>query len=387
MSCRSPTTAVAAPPAGARRAQSDKVGTAARGPTLRRVGVVAVPWGGTPVVRSARPLRSSVLALFAAGVLFAATANGQPALTDQERAAARALADAGFELYNAGQYAEAYARFSRAEVVVHAPPHVLYMARSQAKLGKLHASIALYERIVAETMPADAPKAFMQAQTSAKTELAAVRARLPGLRVVLPAADRDAHVEIDAAPVAPDALAAPVLLDPGAHQIVVSKAGRDPVKRAVTLTDGGGITTVDFGEAAPPPPAPEPAPPPSPPPADDEAPAPGRRGPPTPAIAAFGVGAVGVGVGVVTGLLAFSKASQLKDACPRNPCSPDHETLADDARALGTVSTVGFVVGAVGVAAGVTLLVLRPGEPAKGASRGSRIAVRGTSLVLEGTFR
>ncbi|MBW2456206.1 MAG: hypothetical protein JRI68_16930, partial [Deltaproteobacteria bacterium] len=42
--------------------------------------------------------------------------------------AARALADAGFKLYEGGDYESAFARFEAAEGIYHAPPHLLFMA-------------------------------------------------------------------------------------------------------------------------------------------------------------------------------------------------------------------------------------------------------------------
>jgi hypothetical protein len=77
---------------------------------------------------------------------------------------------------------------------------------------------------------------------------------------------------------------------------------------------------------------------------------------------AFGVGGVGLIVGTVFALQESSKESKANDVC--KPTCADQsavsraESLDNDARSARTLSIVGFVAGGVGVAAGVTLLVL-----------------------------
>ena len=52
----------------------------------------------------------------------------------------------------------------------------------------------------------------------------------------------------------------------------------------------------------------------------------------------------------------------MKTHCDGNQCDPSYEGDADSAATLGNVSTVGFVIGGLGVGAGVVLLVLRSGS-------------------------
>ena len=76
-------------------------------------------------------------------------------------------------------------------------------------------------------------------------------------------------------------------------------------------------------------------------------------------VSAFGVAALGAAVGTVAGILALSKAGELKDRCGDTRCRPEDEPLADEARARATVSTVGFVVGGVAATVGTILLFTR----------------------------
>lgn len=73
------------------------------------------------------------------------------------------------------------------------------------------------------------------------------------------------------------------------------------------------------------------------------------------ALVAGGVGVVGVGVGAIFGLQAMSKHDEAAKVCPDRCATASDAKLWDDARSAGTISTVGFVVGGVGLAAGAVL--------------------------------
>jgi hypothetical protein len=110
--------------------------------------------------------------------------------------------------------------------------------------------------------------------------------------------------------------------------------------------------------------------------------------------AALGVGAVGLGLGTVFALQSAGKRKDADNYCP----NPDQCPIAlrdtvngldDDARKAQTMSLVGFVVGGVGVAAGVTMLVLsgKKSEPATTAKSATLHPWIGpTSVGVGGTF-
>src|SRR6185503_12180093 len=79
------------------------------------------------------------------------------AQTDQQRADARAAATDGAVAFQASRWAEALDLFQRAESLVHAPPHVLYIARSQVKLGHLVEAREAYRKLTSETLAPTAP--------------------------------------------------------------------------------------------------------------------------------------------------------------------------------------------------------------------------------------
>lgn len=76
---------------------------------------------------------------------------------------------------------------------------------------------------------------------------------------------------------------------------------------------------------------------------------------------AYGVGVVGLGTFAVAGGLALDKVNDLKVRCPNQRCPSTEAQTMEAATTLGTVSTVGLVVGALGAAGGtVVLLLTRP---------------------------
>src|SRR5829696_2380281 len=71
-----------------------------------------------------------------AGAASAASADSRPAPTPAAREAARALSTRGYELFEHGDCEGAVVAFHKAEELIHAPMHWLYIARCSAKLGK-----------------------------------------------------------------------------------------------------------------------------------------------------------------------------------------------------------------------------------------------------------
>jgi len=80
--------------------------------------------------------------------------------------------------------------------------------------------------------------------------------------------------------------------------------------------------------------------------------------------------------------MASSKADDIKSRCSAdNHCLTTDAELGDEAETLATVSTIGFVIAGVGVAAGVVLLVVPTGDDE---SVALRVAPNG--LMFSGTF-
>ncbi len=292
----------------------------------------------------------------------------------EDVAAARTLAADGAKLFNSGDYAGAIDRFTRAESLYHAPPHVLYLARANAKLGKLVVAREHYLKLSKETLAANAPKAFVDAQKSANEELKAIEPKIGSLEIVLKGVPAGAKVDVsvDGTPVSAALVGVHRPIDPGTHKVEV-KGDKLAGEASVTVAEGGKESIeVEVKAVAGAEPVKPDVPPPPPPPA----PPPESSGGTTKILGytALGIGVVGVAAGTIFLLSSSSKRSDANALCPNDQCPESKrsevEKLDSDASTARTLSFVGFGVGVVGIGAGVALLVMSGGksEPAKTAT-------------------
>jgi hypothetical protein len=302
-------------------------------------------------------------------VLVTAVVSTRRAAADDDASAAdvagaRALGQEGVKLADAGNCRDAIDRLSRAEKIYHAPTTLERLGECQVQVGKIVTGTENLNKVVRESLPPNAPAAFVQAQERAKRILAESRGKIAKLRIVVTGPpEGTATVKVDGEQVPPAMLTSNRPTDPGEHTVEATAPGYTAATQTVTLTEGGAdsvalVLSVDPNARKPEPaPAPvSPAPiPESHPAADTAASTPPAAPNHLPAYVAFGVGGAGVVVGTIFGALAIGKKSSLNDACAQKVCTPDHQSDIDTGKTFGTVSTVGFVVGAVGVVAGVVL--------------------------------
>lgn len=301
------------------------------------------------------------------------------AQSPEDRKAAVALGDAALKLFDQGQWAEAYQRFEQADQLVHAPPLVLYMARSKRNMGQLVEARKLYDQVVEEKLAADAPQQFRDAQKTAAEERDPLDARIPSVQIQVEGAPIHAvRVTVDGVELAPAALQAPVPLNPGSHDFEATAEGHPSAQQSVELPAKKGVHTLVLvlgGESRTTVPAP---------PADTAAPE--SQGPWWPAAVAFGVGAVGLGIGAITGGMAMGKVDDIKSRCVDNHCPPSDQEQGEEAETLAAVSTAGFVIGGVAAAAGIVLILWRPGGSSEPADASAQLRVGPGSVLLSGVF-
>lgn len=296
------------------------------------------------------------LALAVALCASPAAAQEEPSPADVS--AARALGQEGVKLADAGNCEDAIDRLSRAEKIFHAPTTLARLGECQVKVGKIVAGTENLNRVVRETIGPSAPQAFRDAQDRAKVVLAEAKPRIAKLKVAVAApADAKLVVTIDGEnlPIANLNMNRPV--DPGEHVVEASAPGFLPAKGKVTLADGGVDSLALTLEIDPNAPKPVVAPVNSGQANSGAADAPSKRDR-APAYVALGIGGAGLVVGGVFGIIAMGKKSDLDEACPNKVCpSAAQQDTIDSGKTMGTVSTVGLVVGAVGIGAGVILLL------------------------------
>lgn len=188
---------------------------------------------------------------------------------------------------------------------------------------------------------------------------------------------------------------------PGAHRFTAQWDAGEPQTHELEIT-ARGTHEVKFEAAKPEPVQPEPAvpppPEPTPPPSSASTSDDGFFQSPLPAYISFGVGAVGVGLGVLflaQRSRATSDADDKFDAClVSQSCGlsdqREMERLDERAAARGTLSAVSFGVGAVGLGAGVALLLMNgtteEGPPAATASVTVQPYASANELGLWGRF-
>jgi hypothetical protein len=320
--------------------------------------------------------------------------------TDEQRAAARSLATEGATAFNEGKYQEAVELFGKAESLMHAPPHLLFLARSHAKLGQLVKAREAYMKIVKETLPANSPPAFRNAQTSASDEVQLIEPRIASLTVKVEGGQgaKDVAVLVDGAPINAVLIGVAQPIDPGQHKVEAGATGLRASEQAVTLGEGERKTIVLKLESAPgaaplvavaqapaatpePQPATTAAPAASPAPTTDQGPTPVkdnsslRIG----SYAAFGVGVLGLAAGTFFTLQSVNKRNDADDtweecggdaACSEdNPLAQQTDDLDRDADSAQTLGIVDFAVGAVGVGVGTALFFMSSGGSSESAAR------------------
>jgi hypothetical protein len=313
--------------------------------------------------------------LLTCGLLsFCAVATAQ---TDEERAGARALADQGATAFEEGRWKDAVDLFTRAQSVIDAPPHLLYIARAQEKQGNLVQAMEAYIKATRTELKPGAPGAFREAKEDAATELDALMPRLPQVTVTVSGElSDDVVVRVDGEPLAAAFVGVKRPANPGKHTYSAESATLEAPEVTIAVAERGEASVelvLRPKAAAAPAPAPAPAPTEAPPP-PAEARDTGSSGSNIPAYAALGVGAVGIGVGTYF-LLDRGSATDDADALD-NECrtvrvcdSSDAtrlDTFEENAASSGTYSIIGYSVGAVGVGLGLYMLLSGGDQPATG---------------------
>jgi hypothetical protein len=279
-----------------------------------------------------------------------------PSAADNDRA--RALGHEGLELYNKGNWAEARVKFAEAERLVHSPVFVLYLARSARSSGDLAAAKEAYERLAKEVLPSGSPAPWVSAVESGQNELKEL-----GKRLAPPGATASAAPSGESAPTTP--------LPTAALQTATLPTATAGPTAAPAVTSAAISSAAKAASAGPPGPAPD-----------------GREpGPLAPGLAALGLGAVGIGVGIGTFVHAKSLADDVNQKCISDSnCSDSDLVNKQPAIDFANGATAAFIAGGVAIAAGVVLLIARPGGKPAAAKSALRVEAGPASIRVSGSF-
>jgi hypothetical protein len=274
----------------------------------------------------------------------------------------------------AGRWEEAKERL-RAVLAIRSSPKVLFsLAQTEEHLGQIASAQSDYLRAL-EGATFEGKQEVVQAARQAERALSS---RVPHVRAVLgpPPGKPGSEVSgvgatLDDRPVT---LGTAVAVDPGEHKLIVSAPGMRPAVVTVKVNEGQELDLSVALEperpsptAAGPPLLPPPQqararmPEPTNLPARPETPSDSGSSLRTVGLVTTGVGILALGVGAAFGVEAIRKHDKAAKACPDATCaSADDATLWHDAVTSGNVSTLAFVVGGVGVAAGALVWLAAP---------------------------
>lgn len=292
-----------------------------------------------------------------------------------DSAAAQALFDQARQLMKQGHYQAACPKLKESQRLDPGSGTLINLANCYAHEGKTATAWSTFlEAAAASHRVGNAAR-----EKAARARAAALEPKLSQLvlNVAAPARVKGLVLTRDGVRIDPPLWGTPVPTDPGKHTIIAKAPAYQTWQTVVTVKPGPAKQTVDVpplqkaASAAPattPPttpattPAATPAAPTTsaapPPPTADQTPSSGgglgtQR---TLALVAGGLGVVGVGVGTAFGLVSKSKHDQAASHCNGSLCRDQTGVdLKSQARSAGNISTVGFIVGGVGLAAGVTL--------------------------------
>jgi hypothetical protein len=277
----------------------------------------------------------------------------------------------GRELYMQKKYPEARAAFAESLEHVASPNARLYLARAERDAGHLVDAYRAYGRTIDEAQEAAATNpSYQQAAIAAAEERAELEPKLAFVTVEARGA-RTISIGGDPTPRAGERVA----MMPGRVEII-ARGERGQVARASVDVAGGEHKTVTLTLDAAPTPAPA-----APAAAKGDAPPSARATWRTAAYVSGGVGVAGLATFAVFGLLSQSTHGDLERGCGAGPCPPERADDVSAGRTQQTVANVGLAVGAVGLAAGVTLFVLtmpRSSAQARVSAAPGWVGVRGT---------
>ena len=287
------------------------------------------------------------------------------AVSPEEKSAARDAATAGIHAFQEGDYDRALDLLRKAEAIVHAPPHLIYIARAHAAKREFVLARETLMILTNEELAPDAPSAFRDAQTAGHALKAEIEPKIGrvSIHVEGPSGqppDKTLVVTVDGKEVPSAIVGLPYPVDPGERAIEAQSESAHSEVVTITVAEGQSqevtlrLVTDEAVLTPPPEPPPKAPPPPQPP-----EPAPRKVSPLV--FVGFGTAAVGVIVGAISGGLSLAKTGDTKAAhCTGNACTPAAAPGLDEANTLANVSNVAFGVAALGVAVGIYGLLTPP---------------------------
>lgn len=308
--------------------------------------------------------------------------------SDAEKARAQELYKAGAMSYEFRRWDEALRKFRDSYEVVRSPNTHLMIGRVLMELGQ---KVEAYNELVAtEAEARTAGERYADAASKASELRAALAREVALIQVEVQTGGADpapATVLVGGEDHPRASWGSPLAHVPGEVEVIGRWHGAERTRQKLTLVPGSTLTVqllvgpdaADPAEAPPPPLAAPSTPP------DEKADEGGSMVPLIAASAAVGAG--GFAVFTVFGLMNQSSFDALEQRCAGGCSQADIQDDVDEGKTQQTVANIGLVVGAVGVAAAATFLVIElTDDDGATTAGGTRLRVGPGSVGAAGSF-
>jgi len=289
----------------------------------------------------------SIVALEASA---APRASGKREPTPSDVETALQLYKEGKQRREKGDLPGALEKLRAAHALVETPITAFELGRTLALDGQLVEAREVLLSVARIPVRKNESQKAAQARAEAEALAADLKPRLGSILVkVKGTPPASMTIRVDGVDIPPEAATSPRIVNPGRH-VVELEADGNTSRAEVTVAEGQSAeVSIDAPvTASPDPTPPEPPPPPA------ESPS---RSSKVLVYGGFGAAALGIAVGTVTGLMTLSKASSLDEVCNGDRCPPSAQGDLDSVSTTGMISTVSFVVAAIGAGVGIYGLV------------------------------
>lgn len=332
-------------------------------------------------------LRAILRCLVLGTLFFGSTAVAQePSAKHREQA--RGLMDLGDQEMATGDYEAALKAYQAADEIMAVPTTGIEVGRAQEKLGYLLEARDSWVQVTRYPKKENEPAPFTRARREAARLAVAIEEVIPTVSVSIegpPPGETTLFLDGERLPKA--SLGVPLRVNPGEHTFRAEASGYVAASSKLVIAKGESPSIVlhltpSSIQASPKP-------------TENERERDRDEGASSPhplVWVGFGVGGAGVAAGSVFGVLSMNRIASVKDRCDETVCPRSTE---DDLRAgkrSGTISTVAFTVGAVGLASGLYFLI-RPPQSRTSNNDEHALSWRlvsipgGASMGVRGSFR
>jgi tetratricopeptide (TPR) repeat protein len=172
-----------------------------------------------------------------AALLLSSSAHADPSAADQRNA--NTLVLEGRRLLNAGDAPAALTKFQAAYALMRAPTTGLEVATAFEAMGKLVEARAMVDKVIHLAKQPNEPPTYQQARATAASAIDALSSRIPALVLRIEGAPKEAiTATVDGDKISAESLTAPLPLNPGKREVIVTAPGYRTARATVELVEG-----------------------------------------------------------------------------------------------------------------------------------------------------